>query len=92
MDLVRHEAAEAAAEQELAAILGALGVSVAIAPVASTKQRHSYGGRIVALVFTCGIYGIWWLYNLMIEGNEHQQRNWASDDALWAAAGTLAQR
>ena len=60
MDLVRHEAAEAAAEQELAAILAALGVSTTLPQVQSTKSRHSYGGRIVALVFTCGIYGIWW--------------------------------
>jgi hypothetical protein len=92
MDLVRHEAAETAAEQELATIFAAVGVPVTVPQVASTKQRHSYVGRIVALVLTLGIYGLWWSYNLMIEGNEHQRRSWASDDALWAAAGTLAQR
>jgi hypothetical protein len=90
MDLVRHEAAEAAAERELEAILGALGAPVSFAHLASTKERHNYVGRVIALLLTCGIYGLWWLYDIMVEGNDHQRRTWTSDDALWTAAGALA--
>jgi hypothetical protein len=91
-DLVRHERAEQAAERELASLYADLGVPVALPPAGSPKQPHGYVGRIVALLLTCGIYGLWWLYDLMTEGNEHQVRTWASDDALWTAAGALAQQ
>lgn len=88
--LCRHDRAEQAAEQELAAIYDALGVTVALPLTSGPKQQHSYAGRIVALVASCGIYVLWWTYNLMIEGNQHQQRSWASDDALWTASAVLA--
>ncbi|MEO7429361.1 MAG: hypothetical protein ABIY48_08250 [Acidimicrobiales bacterium] len=91
-DLVRHDRAEQAAEQELAAIFAALEVPVSLPAAGPTKQAHSYVGRIVALLATCGFYGLWWSYDLMVEGNEHQRRSWASDDAFWVAAGALAQR
>lgn len=91
MDLVRHEAAEQAAEQELAGIFSALGVALALPPAGPVKARHNYVGRVIATFASCGIYVLWWLYNLMVEGNQHQQRNWGSDDALWVAAGNLAQ-
>jgi hypothetical protein len=91
-DLVRHDRAEQAAEQELAAIYAELGVPMALPPAGPTKQPHGYIGRVVALVFSCGIYGLWWLYDLMTEGNEHQTRSWASDDALWTAAGAMVQQ
>lgn len=89
-DLVRHEAAEQAAEQELAAIYAALGASVALPPAVAPKARHNYVGRIIALLVTCGLYGLWWLYDLMMQGNDHQRRNWGSDDAFWTAASSLA--
>ena len=88
-DLVRHDRAEQAAEQELAAIYAELGAPVALPAAGPTKEAHNYVGRVVALLLTCGIYGLWWLYDLMTEGNEHQVRSWASDDALWTSAATL---
>jgi hypothetical protein len=91
-DLVRHERAEQAAEQELAAICATLGASVALPAAGPTKQQHSYVGRVVATLLTCGLYSLWWLYNLMVEGNDHQRRNWASDDAWWTASDALAVR
>jgi hypothetical protein len=90
-DLVRHDAAERGAEQELVAIYAALGVTVALPAAGAPKQPHGYVGRVVALVLTCGIYGLWWLYDLMVQGNDHQRRDWASDDAFWTAAGSFAQ-
>ncbi len=91
LDLCRHDRAEQAAEQELAAIFAALGAPVALPSSGGPKQQHSYVGRIVALIATLGVYTLWWTYNLMTEGNEHQRRNWASDDAFWTASASLAQ-
>lgn len=90
LDLVRHEAAEVAAEHELAAICSALGIALASPDPTPPKQRHNYVGRVIALLATCGLYGLWWLYDLMTEGNAHQRRSWASDDAFWVAAGSIA--
>ncbi len=89
-DLVRHDAAEHAVEHELAAIFSALGAPLAPPAARQLKQAHSYGGRIAALLLTCGIYGLWWQYDLMVEGNAHHRANWASEDELWAATAGLA--
>lgn len=92
MDLVRHEAAERAAEAELAAIYSALGASMSAPATHGTKPRHAYVNRVIALLLTCGLYGLWWLYDVMVEANRNHQRDWEHEDALWVAAGTLAGR
>ena len=85
-DLVKHDAAERAAEAELSAIYGALGMTLAL-PSGEPKQPHNYAGRIVATIFSLGIYSAWWIYNLMVEGNHHFEENWAWEDNLRAALG-----
>ena len=85
-DLVKHDAAERAAETELAGIYGALGANVA-PPTGPPKQPHNYAGRIVATIFSIGIYAVWWLYNIMTEGNQHFEENWVWEDSLRAALG-----
>lgn len=81
-DLVKHGAAEAAAEAELAALVEALGGQVPALPAPVVKAHHSYAGRIVATFATCGFYVYWWLFNLMDEGNRHFARDWAWEDAF----------
>lgn len=90
MDLVRHDLHEQGAELALAEIYAALGAPVSLPAMVAPKERHQYAGRIGALLVSCGIYGLWWLYNLMTEGNDHQRRNWAVEDGFWTAAGSLA--
>ena len=85
-DLVKHDAAERAAQAELAAIYGALGADLAL-PTGAPKQPYNYAGRIVASIFSLGIYLLWWLYNLMVDGNEHFEENWAWEDSLRHALG-----
>lgn len=92
MDLVRHEAAERAAEAELAEIYAALGAPLAMPASGPTKARHAYVNRVVALLLTCGLYGLWWLYDVMVEANRNYRQDWEHEDALWVAAGTLAGR
>lgn len=81
-DLVKHDYHEGAVEAELSTILARLGTPVPPPDPARLKGRHNYVGRIVALLLTCGIYGFWWLYDLMVEPNRHFQQNWAWEDGL----------
>ncbi|MET1001345.1 MAG: hypothetical protein ABWZ15_06000, partial [Acidimicrobiia bacterium] len=38
-----------------------------------------------ATIASCGIYGLFWLYDLMVEGNRHFEHNWRWEDSLAAA-------
>jgi hypothetical protein len=85
VDLVGHSQAEAEAEHELAAVLAALGTHVDWPYPLPVKPPHRYGLRVLATVGTCGFYSYWWLADLMREGNDHFQWNWAWEDAAVAA-------
>ena len=85
-DLVTHGGAEAAAEWELAGIYGELGTPLGHLPAPAPKTAHRYWLRILALVGSCGLYGLWWLHDLMVEPNRHFQRDWAWEDGFVAAA------
>ena len=84
-DLVRHDYHEGGAEHELAHILGRLGTPVPAPDPARLKRPHAYVARVVVTVLTLGLYGLWWTYNVMVEGNRHFAANWAWEDGLAAA-------
>ncbi|HEX7168971.1 MAG TPA: DUF4234 domain-containing protein, partial [Acidimicrobiales bacterium] len=86
-DLIKHSAAERSAEYHLTQILDTLGVHVGGPAAPPPKDPHQYALRIVATIFTCGIYGFWWLYDLMQDGNVHFARDAAFEDALVPALG-----
>ena len=88
-DLVKHETAEMGAQIELSEIYRHLGVQLSTGP-AVAKGNHSYGGRIVASIFTGGLYFLWWLADIMREGNNHFQANWVWEDELANAVVTTA--
>jgi hypothetical protein len=81
-DLVRHDYAEGAIEAELSAIYERLGATIAPPDPSRLKQRHNYVGRIIASIATCGIYMLWWEYDVMVEGNRHFEHNWRWEDDL----------
>jgi uncharacterized protein DUF4234 len=85
-DLVKHDRAERAVEAELVGIYGALGADLP-APLGTPKDNHSYVGRIVATIFSLGLYMLWWQYNIMVEGNQHFEENWVWEDGLRAGLG-----
>jgi hypothetical protein len=88
-DLVNHDRAEVGIEYELALIYGRLGHQLAFPDPNRVKGYHNYAGRVVAAVFSFGIYFLWWFYNMMNEGNEHFYTNWAQEDALVGAVQAL---
>jgi hypothetical protein len=87
-DLDVHDRAEGAIEAELAAIYARLGVTLPSPDPARVKGKHNYGGRVIASLFTCGIYLFWWVYDMQVEGNRHVEGNWPFEDSLVAAVAT----
>jgi hypothetical protein len=81
-DLVKHDYDEGGAENELAYIYGRLGLTVDAPDPGRLHHPHNYVGRILASVFTCGIYTLWWMYDVMEDGNRHFTENWAWEDSL----------
>jgi hypothetical protein len=87
-DLVKHSQAEAGAGLELSVIYGRLGLHLPSPEQGQVKRPDNYAGRILAAVFSLGIYMFWWFYNQMEEPNKHFTSNWAQEDELVKAAGT----
>jgi Domain of unknown function (DUF4234) len=88
-DLVKHDRSEVGIEYELSLIFGRLGQPVPAPNQARVKGQNNYVGRIVATVFSLGIYLFWWYYNQMMDPNRHFETNWAQEDALVAAVQAL---
>jgi hypothetical protein len=88
-DLVRHDRHEIGAEYELSVIFGRLGQPVPMPDQEGLKAGDNYVGRIVATVFSFGIYLFWWFYNQMDVPNRHFEANWPQEDALVAAIQAL---
>ncbi|HLX88201.1 MAG TPA: hypothetical protein VKR22_07085, partial [Acidimicrobiales bacterium] len=90
-DLVRHDQAEVGVEYELSLIYGRLGQSVPPPDQSRVKGRDNYAGRIVATIFSIGIYLFWWYHDQMTIPNRHFQANWAQEDALAHAVEAVSQ-
>jgi hypothetical protein len=89
-DLIKHGQAEAGAGHELSVIYGRLGQHVPAPDQGQVKRPDNYLGRILATIFTFGIYMLWWFYNQMEEPNKHFASNWAQEDDLVNAAGAVS--
>ncbi|HUO49665.1 MAG TPA: DUF4234 domain-containing protein [Acidimicrobiales bacterium] len=88
-DLVSHDRSEVGVEYELSLIFGRFGQAVPPPDQNRVKGEDNYVGRIVATVFSLGIYGFWWLYDQMEAPNRNFEGNWPQEDALMAAVGAL---
>jgi hypothetical protein len=84
-DLVKHDRSEVGVEYELSLIFGRFGQYLPVPDQSRVKGQNNYVGRIVATVFSLGIYLFWWYYNQMNDPNRHFQVNWPQEDALMAA-------
>jgi len=88
-DLVKHDRSEVGVEYELAVMFGRFGQTVSAPDQARVKGQNNYVGRIVATVFSLGIYLFWWYYDQMIVPNLHFQTNWVQEDSLAVAVHAL---
>ena len=89
-DLVKHDQAEVGAEHELSVIYGRLGQRLPAPDPGRVKRPDNYASRIVATIFSFGIYMFWWYYNQMEEPNKHFVRNWAQEDELLKAVDAFS--
>ena len=81
-DLIKHSQAEAGAGHELSVIYSRLGQQMPSPDQGQVKGPDNYVGRILAAIFSLGIYMFWWFYNQMDEPNKHFTSNWAQEDEL----------
>jgi hypothetical protein len=88
-DLVKHDRAEVGVEYELSLIFGRFGQAVPAPDQGRVKGENNYVGRIVATIFSLGIYLFWWYYNQMDDPNRHFEGNWLQEDATVAAIRAL---
>jgi Domain of unknown function (DUF4234) len=88
-DLVKHDRAEVGVEYELSLIFGRFNQAVPAPNQGRVKGENNYVGRIVATVFSLGIYLFWWYYNQMDDPNRHFEENWLQEDALVGAIRAL---
>jgi|SRR5689334_1439118 Domain of unknown function (DUF4234) len=88
-DLIKHSQAEADAGHELSVIYSRLGQQVPSPDRGQVKGPDNYVGRILAAIFTLGIYMFWWFYNQMDEPNKHFTSNWAQEDELVNAVDAI---
>ena len=89
-DLIKHGQAEAGAGYELSVIYGRLGQQVPSPGQGHVKGPDNYVGRILAAIFSLGIYMFWWYYNQMEEPNKHFAGNWAQEDELVKAVAAFS--
>jgi hypothetical protein len=89
-DLVKHGQAEVGAGHELSVIYGRLGQHLPSPGQGQVKDPDNYVGRILAAIFTLGIYMFWWFYNQMDEPNRHFTSNWAQEDDLVKAVQAVS--
>jgi hypothetical protein len=89
-DLIRHDHAEVGIEYELSVIYGRLGQPLTPPDQGRVKRADNYVGRILAALFSLGIYLFWWFYNQMDEPNKHFTGNWAQEDELVKAVDTFS--
>ena len=89
-DLTRHDEAERLIESDLAAIYARLGRPIAAPEPAPPKGRHNVAGRIIATIASLGVYSIWWMRDVMTDGNAHFEHNWRFEDELARASRALS--
>jgi hypothetical protein len=89
-DLIKHSHAEAGAAYELSVIYGRLGQHALAPDQGPVKGPDNYVGRILAVIFTFGIYMLWWFYNQMNEPNKHFTSTWAQEDDLVNAVNAVS--
>ena len=59
----------------------------ATVPSAPTLAGSPPTVSVNAPIGTCGLYALWWEYDVMVEANANYQVDWAREDALLQALG-----
>ncbi len=87
-DIVRYQPVVASIEADVAYVMSELGHPMT-APVRTPKGPHNTAGRVVAFIFSFGIYGIWWWYDMLDDGNTFLDEGWPLEDAVSRAVQAI---
>jgi len=89
-DLVKHDYEQGGAEHELSIVYTRLGAPVPSPDPATLHHAHNYVTRVIVVLVTCGIYALWWQYDVMTDLNRHFEKDWVWEDGLAGAVQSLA--
>lgn len=84
-DFSRHDVLEAQYFTLMSAAMTKLGMSSQSSMAAPTIPERSFAMFIVLTIFTCGIYGFYWLYVLVNDGNYHLEAQVQWEDYIYSA-------
>lgn len=76
-----HDSRWHAFTQQAQYALGQVGINIAT-PSWKTLPRRSFWLYLILTIITLGIFGIYWLYKLIDDPNEHYKAQWQFEDQL----------
>lgn len=87
-DLARHDQLEAQYFTLMSQALAKLGMSSGASQAVPTIPPRSFATFLVLSIVTCGIYGFYWLYVMVEDGNVHVESQVPWEDFTYSALST----
>lgn len=84
-DMAKHDVMEAQYFTLMSAALAKLGLSAQSSQAAPNVPERSFAVYLVLSIFTCGIFGFYWLYVLVDDGNKHVEAQVQWEDFIYSA-------
>jgi len=84
-DFARHDQLEAQYFTLMSSILAKLGLSAQESQAAPTIPERNFVTFLLLSIVTCGIYGIYWLYVMILDGNNHVEAQVQWEDYIYSA-------
>ena len=86
-DYVQHDQAEAYFFTLMSSALAKLGLSSQAAQAVPSVPRREFVTFLLLSIVTCGIYGLYWMYVMIKDFNDHFMAQVAWEDFLVQALG-----
>lgn len=84
-DFARHDQYEAQYFTLMSAALAKMGLSAQASQAGPTIPERNFAMFLILTIITCGIYGFYWLYVLVKDGNDHVEAQVQWEDFIYSA-------
>ena len=84
-DFARHDQLEAQYFTLMSSILAKLGLSAQQSQAAPTIPDRNFVTFLLLSIVTCGIYGFYWIYVMILDGNNHVEAQVQWEDYIYSA-------
>jgi uncharacterized membrane protein YidH (DUF202 family) len=84
-DLARHDQLEAQYFTLMSGVLTKLGLSAQQSQAAPTIPERNFVTFLLLTIVTCGIYGFYWMYVIILDGNNHVEAQVQWEDYIYSA-------